>query len=396
MNELNKISLNQKLDKGIFHLVKWIDLNGWAGYDPFDIKERSFYKIVSQTKYPRLVVERIFLDQFPVIMRRLFKVKKKINAKAMGLFAHAFADLYYVYKDENFKHKSLECLNWLLSNRSKGFNGNCWGYPFDWHTRITVPKFTPSGVVTNIIADAFYKASRVFELKEYETIAKDTINFFLKDLNMDYVNNNEICFSYTPLDNFHIHNANLFVARQLIRFGLINQCNEWIKTGSKAINYTLRHQNPDGSWYYWAPPSIVVRHIDHYHTGFVLRTLYDIYEMYPLEYVIDAIEKGLKYYMKNFFEDNGLPKLYTPKTYPVEDHSCAEAILCLTTLKDKFPACNELLFKTTKWTLENMQSEQGYFYFRKKKYRTIKIPYIRWGQAWMLRALVAVKCSILD
>ncbi|MFQ5687593.1 MAG: hypothetical protein ACE5GV_13145, partial [Candidatus Scalindua sp.] len=275
MNDSDKKLFNHKLDKAIFALVKWIEGNGWAGYDPYDIKERTFYKMVSQTKYPRLVVERIFLDQFPVTMRKLFKVRKRINAKAMGLFAHAFADLYVIYKNQEYLNRSQECLNWLMTNRSKGFNGNCWGYPFDWYTRVTIPKFTPSAVVTNVVADAFYLASQIFKRKEYELIAKDTINFFLKDLKVDRIDHDKICFSYTPVDHFHIHNANLFVARQLIRFGRLEGDNVSIEMGLKAINYTLSHQNPDGSWFYWGPPSTVVKHVDHYHTGFVLRALYD-------------------------------------------------------------------------------------------------------------------------
>jgi hypothetical protein len=43
--------------------------------------------------------------------------------------------------------------------------------------------------------------------------------------------------------------------------------------------------------------------------------------------------------------------------------------------------------KIALWTIENMQDEEGYFYYRCGKFYKNKIPYIRWGQAWMMNAL---------
>lgn len=39
------------------------------------------------------------------------------------------------------------------------------------------------------------------------------------------------------------------------------------------------------------------------------------------------------------------------------------------------------------WMLDNMLSPQGYFYFRKMRYYTNRIPYMRWSQAWAFLAL---------
>ena len=40
-----------------------------------------------------------------------------------------------------------------------------------------------------------------------------------------------------------------------------------------------------------------------------------------------------------------------------------------------------------RWMLDNMLSPKGYFYFRKTKHFTNKIPYMRWSQAWAFHAL---------
>jgi hypothetical protein len=46
----------------------------------------------------------------------------------------------------------------------------------------------------------------------------------------------------------------------------------------------------------------------------------------------------------------------------------------------------DLVDKVLGWTITNMQSDTGYFYYQKKKHFTSKIPYIRWAQAWMFYA----------
>jgi len=40
-----------------------------------------------------------------------------------------------------------------------------------------------------------------------------------------------------------------------------------------------------------------------------------------------------------------------------------------------------------------MQERSGYFYFRKNRFITNRIPYLRWGQAWAFHALTAYLCG---
>jgi hypothetical protein len=48
----------------------------------------------------------------------------------------------------------------------------------------------------------------------------------------------------------------------------------------------------------------------------------------------------------------------------------------------------ELADKVLVWSFENMfNQKKGYFYYNKKRYFMIRIPYIRWTQAWMFLAL---------
>ena len=47
----------------------------------------------------------------------------------------------------------------------------------------------------------------------------------------------------------------------------------------------------------------------------------------------------------------------------------------------------ELMDKIALWSVSNMQSSEGNFYFQKNNVFTNKISYMRWPNAWMLYGL---------
>jgi hypothetical protein len=386
--------MQDKIVHSIHKLDGWLEKNGWAGYDPYDIMGHPMWlklsQLGSEAKFIQKVERRLFFSlasRFPITCRKLLGVKKQINAKAMGLFASAYVNLYNAERQACYLEKAKQCIDWLLENPSKGYSGLCWGYPFDWQSRVFIPKGTPSGVVSSTCGHAFWQFYQQTHEKRYLEICESICKFYLNDLNIDVIDDNRICFSYTPVDNFHVHNANLFIAESLIRVGAEIDNSEFVQMGIKALNYTLAEQNPDGSFYYWGPPDKLLYNIDHYHTGFVLRALYSIYKITKDYQLFMKIGKCYHHYLENFFENNMVPKLKPGSKYPINIHSCAEAILCLSTLSEDFPEGLETLKRMTAWTIQNMQDKKGYFYYMVLPKRTIKIPYIRWAQAWMLNAL---------
>jgi uncharacterized protein YyaL (SSP411 family) len=368
-------------------LDSWIECNGWRGYDPYDIKGVKLFLNFQKNRYANCC-SNLVLEYAPEFTRKLFQVKKEINAKAMALFARGYLNLYSKIGNEKYLEKALFCLSWLENNPSKGYSGFCWGYPFDWQSRVFIPRGTPSGVVTSIASHAFLDAYEVTGKKKYLNIADSCCKFILNDLNIDEVSNEEICFSYTPIDNFHVHNASLFSASILLRTYIHTKNKEYKENGVKAINFTVKYQNEDGSWYYWAPPDKLLYMIDNYHTGFVLECLNIGRRVLKEEFFHEkSLKKGLDFYAKNLFLEDGTPKLKHNSTYPVDIHSCAQAIITFCELSDFDTTYINLPEKIAKWTIKNMQDEKGYFYYRIYKYYVSKIPYIRWGQAWTLRGL---------
>jgi hypothetical protein len=72
--------------------------------------------------------------------------------------------------------------------------------------------------------------------------------------------------------------------------------------------------------------------------------------------------------------------------YPIDIHSPAQLIITLAKL-GKFNEYKNLAEKVISWTIDNMQSDKGYFIYQINKYFSSRISYMRWAQAWMFYAL---------
>jgi len=378
------------------HLSSWIDNNGLAGYDPYDIKAHPWIiKLISRSQKSRfytLVRELVFefLFTFPVFSRRILNIKPTVNAKAIGLLADAYLDIFTVTKDKMFLSRANQYLDWLLRHPGRTESGLGWGYPFDWQSAEFIPAGTPNGIVTTAVGEAFWKRYLLLkEAKDLDILVR--IGNFLASLPKDRISDDKLCFSYTPLFRNHVHNLNLFVAEFLLKVGFETKNSNWISLAQKAVNYTINDQRPEGSFDYNGPPEPPANFIDHYHTGFVLRMLFSIWKLTKREDVYFVLKKGYHFYIENFFE-GPIPKLKPEQKYRIDIHSCAEAVICLSTLEEIFPeSCNRAQ-KVLNWTINNLQDTSGYFYYGILKSRILgftwksKIPYFRWGQAWMMKA----------
>lgn len=264
----------------------------------------------------------------------------------------------------------------------------CWGYNFDWQSKaFFLPQHTPTVVATSFIANAFLDAYEVFKEERFLKIARSSSDFICCDLNRTHEGEN-FCFSYSPLDKTTIHNANILGAHLLARTASLTGEEELKRTAFNSIKFVIDHQNPDGSWYYGTKPHH--RWIDNFHTGFVLESLFDYINFTSKFKLRSNLKKGLKFYQDNFFLADGTPKYYHDRIYPIDIHSCAQSIITLVKLAPVSEQNQKLAEKAALWSLANMQDSQGYFYFQKKRFFNNKIAYMRWSQAWMLKALVTL------
>ena len=324
-------------------------------------------------------------------MRHLFRIEKRINPKAMGLFVRAYTRIFEATGDASFLQKAKICADWLLRNPSTGYPGLSWGYPFDWQSIVLIPRGTPSAVVSSIIGDGLWNLARVTGDARYADACDRIVQFLLRGLNKTEFNGSMLCFSYTPIDHYLVHSANLLAAEFIARIGRARGKSEWLDIAVRAGNFALSEMNDDGSLFYWGHSQNAnsPNHLDCYHSGFEIRALIGLAEATGDSRFDKAARKYFHFFHKKYLRSDGAVQTLPGRLYPIDIHACAEMLLC-TAVAQSFDAQRSRAFigSTLPWILRTMRNTDGSFaYVAYSPHRIIRLPYIRWGQAWMLCAL---------
>ncbi len=368
-------------------LAAYCEGEQFKGYDPYDgLNSKLFQRIplLPKSRITRLAWIQLF-KRSPVNLRKLVGIKKEYNPKALGLFLASYCNLYkhdplpeHLEKIHFFIDKLREC-------SSDGYSGACWGYNFDWESRAFFqPKFMPTIVASSFIANALLDAYEITGDPNLVTTARSTCDFILKDLNRTNDTKGNFAFSYSPLDSSVVFNASLLGARLLARMYSITNESELLNESKKAVTFCCDQQKENGSWSYGTLP--FHQWIDNFHTGYNLECISDFMKYSKDNSYAGVLDKGFNYYIETFFTDEGIPKYYNNSVYPIDIHAPAQLVITLFKL-NKLETQREIMDKVLNWTIDHMQSEQGYFRYQVNKYVTSKIPYMRWSQAWMFNSL---------
>jgi hypothetical protein len=277
----------------------------------------------------------------------------------------------------------------LRQTSTTGYAGHCWGYNFPWQSRLVYrPPYTPTIVNTAFIGHGLLDAHEATGYPIALETAVSTRDFILKDLSRQR-EGGEFCFSYSPREHDYVHNANALGASLLLRISQVTGDAVLKDTAYESMGYTVKHQREDGAWCFaeggrsW---------VDSYHTGFILESLRRFVKVRENGYPDwrENYARGMKYYAEKLFLDDGTPKHYDNKVHPIDLHCAAEAVCFFSGEGPRFRALTDQVMQ---WMLRNLWDERGFFYYRKGRFVRTKIPYMRWSQAWGLRALVAFVCA---
>jgi rhamnogalacturonyl hydrolase YesR len=363
-------------------LTRFIENRNFAGYDPYDALNSPVIRALTLgSKYGRIAWTQL-IRRLPFNLRPLFSVPQGHNPKGLGLFLGGYVKLYKA----NPQPAILENIHYLLDLLAKlcsvGYSGSCWGYNFDWQSRtFFIPKHTPTIVNSSFIGHALLDTWQVTGDHRALDMAVSIKDFLLHDLYRK-VEGDTFCFSYTPIDHTAVHNANLLGASLLIRLFEVTGEEHLKEAALASLAYSMKYQHDDGAWYY--AENAIQRWIDSFHTGFNLEAIRRFLRLKKgLEYQ-SSYERGRNFYAENFFLADGTPKYYHNRKYPIDIHAPAQAVVFFSGEGGKY---QDLTDSVLSWMVKNMWDASGYFYFRKGRYLTNKIPYMRWGQAWAFHAL---------
>jgi hypothetical protein len=388
-------------------LWKWCRAQGYAGYDPYDaLNSRVFQATpLSESRTWRLAWTQ-FHKRSPINFRSWVKVPRERNAKGIALLALAALADYRRTETKEAEIEARELLDDLMWMRLKGLRGACWGYNFDWQSRsFFLPRGTPTIVPTAFAARALCEAAAIFGREDYLPFARTVCDFILNDLNRSAETSEEMCFSYSPFDQTRVFNASLLAAEVLATVGALTQEQTLSDMAMRAARYVVRQQTADGSWAYGADG--LHAWSDSFHTAFILVSLSRISRAVaetsrcssPLmtsgegqfttdqSYIDGALRRGYDSWRETFFLQNGWPKYFADRLYPADIHCAASAIIALVELRKVASEALDLASKIAEWSIENLWDKRGYFYYQRRRFYRVRIPYMRWSEAWMTYAL---------
>lgn len=380
-------------------LRTYIESEKYLGWDPYDgLNSKLFQALPLLRKIPflRLVMIQGF-KRCPFNLRPYFCVPKEYNSKGLGLILQGYCNLYRIVENDEQQSQiwgSLEELSehirfvaeLLISLKQEGYSGACWGYNFDWQARLLFffPKQTPTVVATSFCATALFEAYEILKEERWLEIALSSGDFILNDLHRTTCGEGFI-FSYSPLKgNDTVFNASLLGARVLSYCFKYTKDNRYADAARGAIVACCEKQAEDGSWAYGMHP--VQSWVDSFHTGYNLDSLQSYQDLVgDLSFRLN-IEKGLSYYVRTFFDHEGVPNYYSDKRFPIDIH-CPGQLFTTLVRTHKLKENAALAQKVYSWCINNMQSEEGFFYYQIKKRWSSKISYMRWSNAFMFMSL---------
>lgn len=386
MNDLFKSAYDE--------LFAWCREHDFAGHDPFDALNSRLFRStpLARSRNARFIWTQV-VKRSPADLRTLARVPAQPNAKGIALFALAQISDYRRVRTEESKEQVHGFLSQLMSMRLDGYAGACWGYNFDWQSRnFFAASDTPTIVPTAFAARALIEARQDLQDSQDEClrVARSVCDFILRDLPRPVDGKSELCFSYTPNSDTRIFNASLLAAEVLATVGKLTGEQELLEAAERATRYVVNNQQPDGSWFYGTDPKQAW--IDNFHTAYILFSLKRIIRVTAVGAEFQpAFERGYQYWKNHFFLAEGWPKYYHDELYPADAHAAASAIVTFLECRKLDKDAVSLARKVASWTIENLRDGRGFFYYQRRRFYTVRKPYMRWTQAWMLYALARLR-----
>jgi rhamnogalacturonyl hydrolase YesR len=382
--------LKELLELSISRLEKWVEDHNYKGYEPFD----GLSSFLRPFTFGSLFLDRLLVQmirQSPVNLRSLLGVKPLESTKGRGYMAWGYLTMLRCTGDSRYKEKAQKCLEWLIKNKAPGYEKYSWGNHFDFaHRGGRYSKHEPSIVWTALIGQAFLDGYEILGVIRYLDIAKSVCEWIM-DLPREETSSGT-CLSYFAIRQSSIHNSNMLGAAMLARTGKIIGNREYLRVAKEAMLYSCSRQLSNGAWYYGEDRKY--HWIDNFHTGYNLDSLKCYLEFSGDEEFRKNLVNGFRYYRETFFEDNGRPKYYHNRTYPVDSQCIAQSIETLSKFAEFDESALPLCCKVAQWAIQNMQDEGGHFYYRQYPFIKAKAPMLHWAQATTYKGLAVLYLKI--
>ncbi len=377
--------------------VSWLDSYGETSYDFQTFYASDLCRNAKQLYYRKpllgtvAVAPIIFCEAFLPSARRLFWKRQRFPI-ADAHYAMGFAQLGAYLNDESYYRRALHFLQVLEDTRCPGYENYCWGYPFNWGTlRGTIWAGTPLITTVPYVYEAFRAVYQVDHNERWHQIMRSIAEHGFIDYKDFATSERAASCSYSPIpeQSVGVVNANAYRAFLLTQAAADFSEDRYQKTADRNLNFVLEAQNPDGSWYYAKDGKRLF--IDHFHTCFVMKALAKVEALTGSREITAAIEHGVDYYVRNLFDEEGVPKPFSrpPRLiiYRRELYDYGECINLGVLLRGRFEKLDRLVDGVVNQVLTIWQRPDGAFRSRQLLFGWDNVPMHRWAQAQLFRSL---------
>lgn len=379
----------------ILRFVEWLDRYGEVSYDHQSYFAGAYGRKAKGLYYthPLLgkiaVAPMIFSEAFVPSARRLFWKPQRFPI-ADAHYAMGFAFLHAATGEQRYYERAVHFLRVLITTRSPGYENYGWGYPFDWETRLgTMKAGTPLITTLPYAYEAFSQVFAIDGKAEWRSIMESIAEHAVRDYHEVATSDRARSCSYNPEPNepCGVINASAYRAFLLTKAGADFQSSRYREIAEGNLNFVLESQNPDGSWFYSNDGTRDF--VDHFHTCFVMKALAKIEAITGDQRCTAALDRGIAYYLKNLFDEEGYPKPFSRRprmtVYKRELYDYAECLNLCVLLRGRFPELDRTLARLSK--VGDWQKKDGSFRARLLFLGWDNTPMHRWAQSQMFRSL---------
>jgi hypothetical protein len=365
-------------EQALRQLFEWASERDFEGHDPHDLLSSPILRRVTHP-VARLIALQIG-RRSAIDLHELLQVPKAENPKALALFLIGL-----------LRAKSTATQNWKESASALGerlvstmHKDGGWGYPFPWQSRTHfLAANTPNIVTTSFAGTALIELHSISP----SPMLRDAIQrsaTYIKSLEIlnpkPYTLNPASAFGYAKNDPQIVFNASLLGAEYLLKAGRLLSIPNYAELARRSAEFVASHQQADGGWVYGLEAS--QNWIDSFHTGFVIVSMKSIADALGDERLAESARRGFQYYKATFLQPDYAIRYFPQKRYPIDAHALGQAMVTFSAFGEP-----ETARRIADWTVSNMRSSKGYFYYQRHRVLTNRIPYMRWSNAWIFRGL---------
>lgn len=375
-------------------LENYVAKENYRGWDPYDaLCSKRIPKSFLKNKLFAMLLIQLNLYS-PINFRTILKINKGTSNKALALFSRSYFILGNIFRETSYLDKGFRLLNELLAN----IRESCNAYYFPY----VAPKHSLGPDIEDIICvtETMKTISSALKYRKEDEL-ENNIKFLIEKLLKKFLveKRDFAYFKYTPHEEgkivFNVSALALESLSEVMNLKLHSEYDLFVLI-NKIVKFLIKNQRDDGAWpysiytekgkYYWQ--------ID-FHQGFIIDGLNSILPYLDGKLRTEtenALNKAIRFYMEKQFTKDGYSYYRYPFKYPIDIHNQAQGIITFSKLYKTRGEEKYLDFakKIALWTIKNMQSPEGYFYAHKWPFFVNKIPYMRWGQAWMMLALATL------